>query len=308
MEPNRNLQKHSVLSISDLPSEIIQNIFSHLSYWQQNSWFSAMSVCKQWLMIGRYTFNPSIYENFPLKCSVQRGKLHGVQWLLRHVDISYVKPSLLLLAIESGNLDLFCELLRDRRINPSADNNASICYACKLGKTLFVKELLQHACVDPAAQNNYPLRVACHNKHLDIVRLLLERGDVNAADQNNYAIRVTSMQEDTTILQELLKRPEVDASSHHNEAVRNASFSGNLLGIKLLMQRSEVDPSDVNNHAIRLAAEYGYLNIVQELIKDNRVDPSAPLETAFNAGQLMILQTLVEHIRQLHAKRQVNSL
>ncbi len=64
-------------------------------------------------------------------------------------------------------------LLKDSRVDPSANNNKTIRSAAKNGHTGVVRLLLQDPRVDPSANNNKAMRRACQNGHTEIVRLLL---------------------------------------------------------------------------------------------------------------------------------------
>ena len=130
------------------------------------------------------------------------------------------------------------------RIDPSANNNAIICEASKMGDPDMIKMLLADPRIDPSSRDNYAIRWAALYGRSEAAQLLL-------ADKR------------------------VDPSVRDNEAIRNAALRGYLDVCKILSTDVRVDPSANSNQAIRLASQFGYDDVVQLLIKDPRVDASA---------------------------------
>lgn len=73
-------------------------------------------------------------------------------------------------------------LLKDARIDPSADSNSAVNMASENGYSEVVKLLLQHPKVDPSAMENKAIRKATENGHLEVVQLLLQDSRVDPSD------------------------------------------------------------------------------------------------------------------------------
>jgi len=68
--------------------------------------------------------------------------------------------------------DVVALLLKDLRVNPSAQNNWAIRSAARNGQKDVVELLLQDCRVDPSAQNDWAIRWARCYGYQDIVELL----------------------------------------------------------------------------------------------------------------------------------------
>ena len=89
----------------------------------------------------------------------------------------------------NGNLEFVNLLLKDERVDPSADNNYAIKEASYWGYVEIVKLLLKDKRVDPSAEDNYAIRVASKEGHAEVVKLLLQDKRVNPSADYNDAIR-----------------------------------------------------------------------------------------------------------------------
>lgn len=76
-------------------------------------------------------------------------------------------------AIFGGHADIVRMLLADHRVDPSADNNFAIRWACATGQFDIVKHLLEFPQVDPLACGQEALNTACAFGHDRIVQLLV---------------------------------------------------------------------------------------------------------------------------------------
>ena len=72
----------------------------------------------------------------------------------------------------NGNVYLL-ELLLERGVDPSYDNNNAIQHASCHGHIAVVERLLMDPRVDPSAQYNGAILNACRNGHCEIVNILL---------------------------------------------------------------------------------------------------------------------------------------
>jgi Ankyrin repeats (3 copies) len=77
-------------------------------------------------------------------------------------------------ASNNGHLEIVKELLKDKRVDPSDDNNYAIRWASENGHLEVVKELLKDKRVDPSANNNEAIRWASQYGHLEVVKELLK--------------------------------------------------------------------------------------------------------------------------------------
>ena len=55
-----------------------------------------------------------------------------------------------------------------------------------------VRELLKNSKVDPSANDNQAIGIASQHGHVKIVKLLLEDKRVDPSDNKNYAIRIAN--------------------------------------------------------------------------------------------------------------------
>jgi hypothetical protein len=161
------------------------------------------------------------------------------------------------------NKDVISILVKDLRINPSADNNNAIKWAIESGHTEIVKSLLNDPRVDPSAKDNDAIREASQNGHTEIVKLLLNDLRVDPSACNNEAIREASEKGHTEIVKILLNDPRVDPSAQDNHAIREASANGRTEVVKLLLNDPRVDPSAKNNDAIGRAKFAGHTEIIK---------------------------------------------
>src|SRR5690606_36616559 len=104
-----------------LPQPIAELVFSFVASGSKEDRRNAMLVNSNWLRLARRTF-------YPTKT-------------LRY-------------ASREGNLEVVQELLKDIRVDPSAEDNFAIRGASSYGHLEVVRELLKDKRVDPSALNN----------------------------------------------------------------------------------------------------------------------------------------------------------
>ena len=61
--------------------------------------------------------------------------------------------------VKNGYLEIVQELLKDNRVDPSANNNDAIQWASGNGHLEVVEELLKDNRVDPSANDNYAIQM-----------------------------------------------------------------------------------------------------------------------------------------------------
>jgi ankyrin repeat protein len=108
-----------------------------------------------------------------------------VTYLLKTKQINFLKDKdflaeALSIAIARNNNELVEMVLKDKKIDPSADNNRPIKIAAQFGNEEVVKMLLKDKRVDPSDKDlinnryNYALSLAVANEHKNVVDLLMK--------------------------------------------------------------------------------------------------------------------------------------
>lgn len=187
--------------------------------------------------------------------------------------------------VRSKNLPAIRQMLLDKRVNPSANNNEALIWAIQNGELEIVKLLLIHKRIDPSLNNNAVIREAITYIRPEIVKLLLSDPKVHRTVDTNQLIRFPLFYGVTDIVKLLLDDPRTDPSLGHNSAIKNASENGHLEIVRLLLKDPRVNPGDNNNKSIILASQNGHLEIVRLLMADPRVDPSADHNSAINLAR-----------------------
>lgn len=89
-----------------------------------------------------------------------------------------------------GCTDVVRVLLRDLRVDPSADNSAALRWAATRGHSSIVRILLKDGRSDPSAVQSEGLRHAALRGHTEVVRLFLEDGRADPLAESESAMRV----------------------------------------------------------------------------------------------------------------------
>jgi hypothetical protein len=131
-------------SLEYLPSEILGEI---ISLYPKRSWFL---LNKRFLKLAVSIIDPSIDDNFALRCAARQGFLEVIQ-----------------------------RLLQDPRVDPSADDNHAIIVASMHGHVAVVERLLQDPRVNAGAFSNMAIRMATQRGHLEVIKVLLKNERVN---------------------------------------------------------------------------------------------------------------------------------
>jgi ankyrin repeat protein len=228
--------------------------------------------------------DPSVRDNlaFRLVCKEMKS-IYLLRLLLKdkRVDPSCQDQFAIRFTSQHGASEFVAELLGDQRVDPSALYNESIRYASKAGHTKVVELLLKDSRVDPTAENNFAIRIASSFGFADLVQLLLQHG-ADPSAEDNYAIQFASQNGHLEVVKILLQDGRVDPGVNHDFTVRMASkhskkgiTNENRYAeiVSVLLKHSNVDPSSMSNFSLRYAAQSGNAKIVKMLLCDNRVDP-----------------------------------
>ena len=128
------------------------------------------------------------------------------------------------MAAEFGHLHILERLLKDPRVDPSANDNFTIRKASINGHLPILERLLQDPRVDPSAADNLPLRGGCMRGHLHIVERLLQDSRVDPSANDNLAIHLASENGHLAVVERLLQDPRVDPSANNNMVICIALF------------------------------------------------------------------------------------
>eukprot|EP01118_Nematostelium_gracile_P016044 TRINITY_DN6562_c0_g1_i1.p1 TRINITY_DN6562_c0_g1~~TRINITY_DN6562_c0_g1_i1.p1 ORF type:complete len:166 (+),score=20.93 TRINITY_DN6562_c0_g1_i1:110-607(+) len=115
--------------IQTIPTELLREIFSFIRF-EGKDWLHVKLVCKKWIAIGTRIFDPNT--------------VRAVERLL-----------------ERGLEDCLVKLLDDERIDPTANDNSTMCTACKQGFQKVVKRLLE----DTFRQDRVPIWAFLCSQH-----------------------------------------------------------------------------------------------------------------------------------------------
>ena len=90
----------------------------------KGSWNSVLRTCKAWLSIGRKIFDPSIYDNYAIRCACRKGNIECVRMLLKdkRVDPLSEMNYPLKMSVILGNIDIVKILLDDHRLLNGLEN------------------------------------------------------------------------------------------------------------------------------------------------------------------------------------------
>jgi len=136
-------------------------------------WFILQIVCQEWRELSWSMIDHSMYGDWPIRVSAQRGLIQSVGRLLRESTVSPEAEHnhALCRAAEEGHTQVVRLLLTDGRVDPSSKDNCALRLAAENGHADTVWLLLTDKRVDPSAKENYSFRWAADEGHTDIVRL-----------------------------------------------------------------------------------------------------------------------------------------
>lgn len=144
------------------------------------------------------------------------------------------------------------QMLLNSEVDPGANDDEAIRFACANGYRNIVEVLLGDSNVDPAVRNNEPLRLAVAHGHEEIVELLVadERVDPNGIFR--YIIHTPSADISQRIFDLLLSSKRLNPAVNDNEAIRKlVDINANFWMFLSLLSHVGIDP----NVAVPIAYE-----------------------------------------------------
>ena len=201
---------------------------------------------------------------------------------------------LLRCAVETGNRAIVDRLLRDDRVDPTANHNAAIGLAAERGHLAVVESLLQDTRVDPTAVDNYALRHAVTFGQVAVVDRLLRDARVDPTALENVAICRAAQYGHVVVIDRLLQDARVDPAVRDNTPICVAAANGHAAVVERLLQDARVDPTSTssNNHAIRWSARNGHIDIVQSLLQNGRCDSAIAMQGFLEGGHDALIKRL----------------
>jgi ankyrin repeat protein len=135
-----------------------------------------------------------------------------------------------------------------------------------------VQILLKDKRVDPSDEDNSSIKLACTFGHYDVAKALLSDPrvcsifqiiDYNKPKEPNYTFHYSHI--------------KVDPSSEGDFALRRSAENGYHKIIKILLKDPRVDASISDDYALKRACRNGHVEVVRVLLTDKRVNPSASM-------------------------------
>ncbi len=142
-------------------------------------------------------------------------------------------------AVKEHDVEVMELLLKDKRVDPSTDNDFAILRISQTGPVHIIKLLLEDTRVDPGYSFNVAIQYASRHGQFEIVELLLKDNRVNPCDMNNWAIKWASENNHWKIVELLMKDERVCSSIANNieinQAIEQALENGHWQYVKLLI-------------------------------------------------------------------------
>lgn len=154
---------------------------------------------------------------------------------------------------------------------------------------------------------------ACEEGYTEIVKFFLDDFGFDPSFNENISFRESAEHCRVEIVKLLLKDKRVNPASLGNNAIINASRKGCIEVVKILLDDPRVNPSDNNNSAIKFSISRNYIDIFKLLLNDYRMDPSSDhdiiLRDASIKGNLQIVKLLLKNPlvgRYIHDPNYIN--
>lgn len=275
-----------------------------------------------WLAWSRGIDDLDVCGNQVLLAAVEQGHFNAVQTLLDDPRIdpafddnavikraaAYRKPTMMRQkvnffnariiygfsqeVVDQGHIDVMNLLLRDSRIDPSANNNEAFLDAVTFGHVAMVELLLKDPRVDPSDQDNTAISRAALRRYLDIVQMLMDDPRVDPSARCNAALNKAVSTKNHDMIALLLTDPRVNIDA----LVPGMVWFGKVEKMAWLLENTSANPAYNHNEAICIAAKEGNAEMVAYLLADPRVDPSdddcAALKGAAYRGTLDVVKLL----------------
>ena len=276
------------------------------------------SACFQW---GKEDYNGHTL----LHHAVDVGNAEGVRILVSNSDIdvnilsrdSSTTP--LIMAAESGNIELINELLNCERIKLDAchhDGLTALMVASRWGHVEAVKRLLICPSIDVNARDTFfqctSLILAAGAGHVGVVKELLKREDIKVntpTEEVGTALIFASTKGHLEVVRELLDYPKIDINAVHDDvgmtALMMAAANGHTEIVGELLKYSDINVNRCERYrgtALIIAAKRGHADIVRGLLSIEDIDvnkvtydsSSALMEAAAN-GHKDVVEDLLNH-------------
>lgn len=218
---------------------------------------------------------------------------------IRQYDPIY-RQELFMTSIENNYDHYIITLLNDDNVDPAANDNYAIRYACKNNMLNVVSLLLASEKIDPSVSHNYCIRVAVVNNNTDMVRLLLSYDSVDPSRAYSVEeIEEMSKECDPAEIEEfktlysldlilvaaidhcntemvdiMLVNGKVDPSISNNIAVTEAVTNNNISMVETLMRDDRVDTTIDEDHLLRYAVDHLGDDMVKQLLKHPKANPN----------------------------------
>lgn len=202
-------------------------------------------------------------------------------------------------------------LLRDPRVDPSADDNFLLVWACENCDWNLLHCLLDDPRVDPSARSSKALQNAARSGRLPLVDRLLSDPRVCISVPANGALVVAAENGHDAVVERLLADPRItptygvasaageDATSVRqalHDAMAAAALTGHLAVLDLLLADARVDPAANDNAAIKAALRSRQASVFFRLLDDPRVPtPDLTGSDVFTAGSRDFILRIIAH-------------
>ncbi|KAI8896148.1 hypothetical protein BC833DRAFT_622387 [Globomyces pollinis-pini] len=276
--------------ITDLPTEILQEVGKHLPIVSYYSW-KCSSIYLNFhspLLLTWEAYDTSfdsLQDHLKDLCIPELKYIDNdrFQWLI----LTSHQPALEILSNTLTLADSFKRIL----FKEACDKNYFKC----------AENLLLNSFTPQFTNRNLLLIEATIQNYPHIVNLLLKYTDVDPSVNHNEAIRHAARTGKDICLKYLLADHRVDPAIYGNQCLVSACIGGYEKCVKLLLLDSRVDPTFNNNEALQYACIYDKVHVVRLLLADPRVDFTINsilvLEYVCLRGYPDILARLVVHNR-----------
>lgn len=235
----------------------------------------------------------------------------------------------MIIALENEQYDVFLELIKDGRVDPSYNNSEAITWAAYHGNMESFQILFNDERVDPFHEESEVLSAAVESNNIDIVgmilnhpdfvindnifmflglgcrdvlNLLLQDGRHDPSYNKNEAFIHCVKYFNVEILERLVQDSRVDPSDQDSLALMQACIYDKLDTVDFLLGLEKINPAARSNRAIKAAAQRGHLDVVKRLCRDDRVNPHdknyRAIKVARKYGHVEVVQFLGELMRK----------
>jgi len=150
--------------------------------------------------------------------------------------------------------------------------------ACKQGNVAVVDQLLHDKRIDPTDDDNYPLRVACDKGHIDVVKILLKDKRVDPSSRDCEVIKYAIHDKRMDIVDLLVNGVCNYTEEYKNTAIAAAVYyteGDDMEFVNPFLKSKHFNPCGLENRALFATLEDRKYNIFRFLLSDDRFDASA---------------------------------